>query len=271
MKTWHSALSFHISGPRWFEAESSEKLQHSAHRKQITVRLIDAHRASFAPKLKDMASDFEPTNSQPPRKRASDALRHQTADTLAAAFAEGQLSTAEFDERTADAWRATFTDELEPLVADLSPVARHEAVSSQSEHSDALSYLTDQPGGSSLSLAIMGGTEKTGDWHIASTHMSFAVMGGNSLDLRQARLSARDTVIDAFAVMGGIEIIVPEDVRVIDDGIGIMGGFGISNHRSCTLTQKNVPADAPVVRIRGFALMGAVDIIRAARNANVDA
>lgn len=216
-----------------------------------------------------MANDLEPTSSQPPRKRASDALRQQTADTLAAAFADGQLSTTEFDERTSQAWHATFSDELALLTADLSPVARHEAASVQRTHSNAIAYVTDQPGGSGFSLAIMGGTEKRGDWHVAPAHSSLAVMGGNELDLREARLSSSETVINAFAVMGGIDIIVPEDVRVIDDGIGIMGGFGISNHRSCTMSQKDLPSDAPVIRIRGFALMGGVDILRAARDARL--
>lgn len=219
-----------------------------------------------------MANEFETTSSQPPRKRASDSLRKHTADTLAAAFADGQLSTTEFDERTAEAWKSTFADELEPLTADLSPVTRRvsdPAPLTPPPRSDALAYLTDQPGGSSFSLSFMGGTDKTGDWHVAPTHSSFSVMGGNGLDLREARLSAPETVINAFAVMGGIEIIVPEDVRVIDDGIGLMGGFGMSNHHSCTMSQRDLPADAPLIRIRGFALMGGVDILRAARGAQL--
>ena len=62
---------------------------------------------------------------------------------------------------------------------------------------------------------------------------------------------------------------MPEDVRVIDDGIGIMGGFGKEDHTSCTVSVADLPADAPVVRVRGFARMGGVGIIRAARGARV--
>lgn len=125
------------------------------------------------------------------------------------------------------------------------------------------------PGGSSFSFSIMGGAEKKGDWHIAPAHTSITVMGGNELDLRHATLSSQETVINAVSVMGGIEIIVPDNVRVIDDGVGLMGGFGIEDDPSCTTRQEALPADAPVIRVRGLALMGGVSIVRAARGANL--
>ena len=101
-------------------------------------------------------------------------------------------------------------------------------------------------------------------------HTSVALMGGNSLDLREARFAAQETVINALALMGGIEIIVPDDVRVVDDGVGIMGGFGVEDHESCTVSVAELPADVPVVRVRGLALMGGVGIVRAARGAHVE-
>ncbi|QYH20294.1 hypothetical protein JKI95_05130 [Corynebacterium aquatimens] len=119
--------------------------------------------------------------------------------------------------------------------------------------------IVDQPGGSTSSFSIMGGTEKAGSWHIAPNHTSITVMGGNSLDLRNAYLSSHETVINAFAVMGGIEIIVPPGVRVIDEGVGIMGGFGFSSKAN----EEPLPPNAPVIRVRGVALMGGVEIRRA--------
>ena len=90
---------------------------------------------------------------------------------------------------------------------------------------------------------------------------------------KRASDAERDTAAkhlqNAVAIMGGIDIIVPDDVRVIDDGIGIMGGFGIEDHPSCTVPVAQLPADAPVIRVRGLALMGGVGITRAARGARV--
>ena len=55
--------------------------------------------------------------------------------------------------------------------------------------------------------------------------------------------------------MGGIDIVVPDDVTVIVNGIGFMGSFE-DNARV-----QGTPG-GPVVRINGLALMGGVDVHR---------
>lgn len=200
----------------------------------------------------------------PPRKRASNTERDTAAKHLQDAFADGQLSMSEFDERSRAVYAATYADELLALVEDLSPVVRTNRGVTPSH-----AMVTSDGGGSAFSLCVMGGSERTGQWLVAPTHTSITLMGGNALDLREARLAASETTIYALAIMGGIDIIVPEDVRVVDDGVGIMGGFGIEDHPSCTVSVAQLPADAPVIRVRGLALMGGVGITRAARGARV--
>lgn len=203
-------------------------------------------------------------NPTPPRKRASDAERDTAAKHLQDAFADGQISMAEFDERSRALYAATYADELPGLVEDLSPVKRPDREASPSH-----TLVTGESGGSAFTLSVMGGSERTGQWLMAPTHTSLTLMGGNALDLREARFAAHETTVNAVAIMGGIDIIVPDDVRVIDDGIGIMGGFGIEDHPSCTVPVAQLPADAPVIRVRGLALMGGVGITCAARGARV--
>jgi hypothetical protein len=53
--------------------------------------------------------------------------------------------------------------------------------------------------------------------------------------------------------MGGVEIIVPDDIDVETEGTGIMGGFEHFAHTSDD-------PDAPLLRITGFAIMGGVEI-----------
>lgn len=209
------------------------------------------------------------------RIRASDGDRERAVTALNQAFSQGQLDYAEFDERTRRIWATKYQDELlEPLV-DLFP----DPLQVFSEHTPAVRpenapqshpshwQVTGEPGGDSFSFAVMGGSERTGDWLCAPTHTSLAVMGGTEVDLREARLGARETVINAFAIMGGIEIIVPEDVYIVSDGVGIMGGFGVSDDNSVTLRREDIPAGAPVIRVRGAALMGGVGVTRKARGA----
>ena len=55
--------------------------------------------------------------------------------------------------------------------------------------------------------------------------------------------------------MGGIDIVVPDDITVIVSGIGFMGAFEDTAH-------VQGPPGAPVVRINGVALMGGVEVHR---------
>ena len=206
----------------------------------------------------------------PPRKRVSDSERDKVAKHLQDAFADGQISLTEFDDRSRALYAATYADELPALVEDLSPVERPDHPTPATASASSCAVVTGESDGSAFSLSLMGGAERTGQWLVAPLHTSVTLMGGNSLDLREARFTAQETVINALALMGGIDIIVPDDVRVIDNGVGIMGGFGIEDHPSCTSSGTELPADAPVVRVRGLALMGGVGIIRAARGARVE-
>ena len=100
----------------------------------------------------------------------------------------------------------------------------------------------------------MSGVLRKGNWTVPPRMRAIACMGGISLDLREANLSAPVTDIYVFAMMGGVEIIVPPDVRLESDGFAIMGGFE---------DQLKEPASrnptAPLIRVHGLAIMGGVE------------
>lgn len=230
---------------------------------------------------------------EPPRKLAADDDRRRVTDELSAAVGRGQLQFDEFEQRTAQAWASRYRDELIPLIADIHdspdavvgvaatppqpmdtsrPVsfAGHEVnpasaagppANARAAVEQVRSRITGQKDGSELSFSMMGGASRKGDWLVASTHTSITVMGGNGVDLREARFESGEIRIYAFAVMGGIDIIVPEGVRVVSDGIGIMGGFDTSVHKHATVRPSELPADAPVVRVSGLAIMGGVTVV----------
>jgi hypothetical protein len=58
--------------------------------------------------------------------------------------------------------------------------------------------------------------------------------------------------------MGGADIKVNPHTHVIMEGTGIMGAFSGPSDK----TPPELDANSPVVRIRGFALMGGVDVSR---------
>jgi hypothetical protein len=102
-------------------------------------------------------------------------------------------------------------------------------------------------------VAVLGGSSRKGSWEPPARLRVLALMGGVELDFREANLLEGETVVDVLAVMGGVTIVVPPDVDVETSGTGFLGGFGgVSNHAKET--------NAPLLRIRGLAVMGSVDV-----------
>jgi Domain of unknown function (DUF1707)/Cell wall-active antibiotics response 4TMS YvqF len=184
--------------------------------------------------------------------RASDAERNQAIDRLRAAYVEGRLDQEEFDERSSSALKARTIGQLERLFDDL-PASYHQGAQVYHPHT-GVPVVRPGPGGNRLSIAIMSGVDRKGPWRVPPDSTAFALMGGVQLDLRGAILSAQVTTITAVAIMGGIEIIVPPGLRVESSGFGFMGGW--DNRARNDL----LGPDSPVLRVRGVAFMGGVDI-----------
>jgi len=104
------------------------------------------------------------------------------------------------------------------------------------------------------SVAIMGGCDRRGRWRPAARSVALAIMGGVGIDLRDATIEHDEIVITAFAVMGGIDVIVPEGVEVQLGGFAIMGG---NDHVAGSAP---VRPGTPVVHVRAYSLMGGVDV-----------
>lgn len=78
-----------------------------------------------------------------------------------------------------------------------------------------------------------------------------AIFGAVKLDLREAKLE-KETVIGAWAIFGGIEILVPDDCIVKVKGTPIFGG--ISNER------KNNEDAKKTIYIEAYTIFGGLDI-----------
>jgi hypothetical protein len=203
-------------------------------------------------------------------------FRHRTLRELEYQLRVGRLPREEYLRRTTLARRAVSPGDLRPLIEDLAgapgpgdgatptaapapatppapaapPAPSVPAVSRRDDHRGADARRRED---ADLVLAIMSGTRRSGVWRPRETLHAVSVMGGVQLDLRDAILRDGTTRVHAFALMGGITIIVPPHVRVTVRGVGVMGSFG--------RTPRTTPdADAPHVRIDGLAVMGGVDV-----------
>jgi hypothetical protein len=97
-------------------------------------------------------------------------------------------------------------------------------------------------------------------WHPEPLIQIVTVLGGAELDFREAVLPGSEVVLHATSVLGGIEIVVPPEMRVIDNGIAILGGREVTGQSA-----ESVAEGAPVLRIEGTCVLGGMEVKRKAR------
>ncbi|WP_298178354.1 DUF1707 domain-containing protein [Saccharomonospora sp.] len=205
----------------------------------------------------------QPSPRDPKRLRASDADRERVAQILHKAMGEGRITLDELTERLDQVYSAKTLGELEPVVADLpTDETALPTVASTSTSSLPDRRIGGTPG-STTSIAVMSGAERKGAWVLPRQHSSFAFWGGVEIDLRHAHFAEQYSTITAVAIMGGIEVIVPDDITAEVTGVGIMGAFETKNKKGASPT---APPGAPVVKVTGLAFWGGVEVKRVPRS-----
>src|ERR1700750_1184650 len=140
-----------------------------------------------------------------PDLRISDIDRDQAAEVLREAHAQGRITVDELDERLTSVYNAKTFADLVPVTRDL-PATQGAAPAA----TPASRRMGGGPG-FKLSLAIVGGASRDGQWVVPPEYTAVATLGGIKLDMRDASFAEAETVIKAVAVMAGREITVPED------------------------------------------------------------
>jgi Domain of unknown function (DUF1707) len=190
----------------------------------------------------------------PSQLRISDSDRHRVAEVLREAAGEGRIDFEELAERLEATYAARTYADLVPITLDLPA-----QTAAQLPVQPSASTPQVVPGAAEEKhLAILSGVERKGMWVVPQHLTVSCFMGGADLDLRSAQFAAREVVITINAVMGGADIKVNPQTHVIMEGTGILGAFSGPSDS----TAPEVDASSPVVRIRGFALMGGVDVSR---------
>lgn len=185
---------------------------------------------------------LEPQDPRQPTVRISDDDRQRMVEVLRSHCTDGRLTLDEFSDRVGLAFEAKTRADLELVIADLpaatAPVAR---VSEGSRR---------KPVGSAV--AILSGHRQTGVWRPNETIGAFAMMGSVDLDLRHAEIEHPVIQINATAIMGSIEVIVPDGVDVELTGFNLMGS------KESRVDDGPRRPGAPLIRVNAFALMGSV-------------
>ena len=187
------------------------------------------------------------------RLRASDADRDRAASVVNNAMAEGRLTAEEHSDRLDAIYSAKTQADIAPLLEDLP------ARSADLTPATTGAALTPARRGGRI-VAVFAGASRKGSWHAEPVMDVITVFGGADLDFRDAVLPGKEVTIKAICVMGGLDIIVPPEMRVINSTVAILGGVDVSGDSAESLLP-----DAPVLHITGTCVMGGVDVKRKAR------
>jgi len=183
-----------------------------------------------------------------PEIRASDAEREYVVDILRAHCSEGRIDLDEFSERINRVYAARTIGELNDICADLPVPATPSEVAVATAESRTRKAVK-------WTIGILSGPVRKGRWRIEGETNALAIMGGVNLDLRDAEIAGDEIVIHATAIMGGVDIIVPEGVEVHISGIPFMGGCDDKTNQDAPI----LPG-TPIIRVKYFAMMGGVTI-----------
>ena len=203
----------------------------------------------------------------PPRPAGSSRLppteeeRERVASFLSARFADDALSLDAFEERVAAVYRVSTIAELNALTADLAPAAP----AASGSLAPRRTAMADRWPEHDRRFAILANLEHH-SMAVAPRHLALsAVLGNVEIDLRDAKFGAGTTEIHVDALLGHIAVTLPAGTRVEQQASGILGSI------ECPPSPwSRARRDAPLVRLTGRALLGAVEIRYAEPTAGVD-
>lgn len=107
--------------------------------------------------------------------------------------------------------------------------------------------MTNSPRATTVNL--MGGLRHRGS--IDRLLRVFSLIGG--LNLEVTEVPPEGAEILKVSLIGGVSLVVPPDVRVEVSGFTLLGGKDVER-------RPDLPAGAPVVRVRAFGLVGGVRV-----------
>lgn len=184
-----------------------------------------------------------------PAHRISSDQREAAIARLSDAFARDLLTIEEFERRADDVYRAETTTALAVLTQDLpEPTADAETGTAVIPHERVGARVS----------AFLSSVERGGPLEIPRELRIRARLGHVLLDLRDARLQPGVTEIDVRALMGNVEILLPDSVAVEHGGRAILGNFSTRGGRGST-GEGGEGSVARTVRIAGRAILSNVE------------
>lgn len=176
--------------------------------------------------------------------------REQAVGRLTAAFAADAIPVDEFEHRVAEVYQAKTLQALRRITDDLPEVP---AGSSLPTPVDRPTEVARRP--AQQIASVLSSIERQVHGPAPESLDVRAVAGSVELDLRRAEFPPGVTEIRVDAIMGNIEIELPEYVQVEHEGRAFLANFSVKGR-----TRRRGDGPVPVVRITGRSIFANVEV-----------
>jgi class 3 adenylate cyclase len=171
--------------------------------------------------------------------RVADADRESAVAALREHTVTGRLTLEEFSERVDEAFGARTAGELERVAREL-PAPEQPARKGRAAR---------------LTVSVFAHVIRRGALRLRRFAFAMSVLGDVDLDLRGVRLETPTSTLAVFALLGNVDVYVPEGVDVDVSGLSIGGHWR-------DMGRIREVAGGPQLRVRIFTLLGSADIWR---------
>ena len=185
-------------------------------------------------------------------------IRGRAIEVLMEHFANDVMDLEEFEELLDAANGCSTAGELHELLSELPPLESSKPATNMipARGGEPVVVNADRVRDHGFMISVLGGANRAGRWIPARKTLVLGVLGGLSLDFREALLGPGMTDLNVLTILGGVEIIVPPEMAVDVDGIALCGGF---DHETDAPLRSN--PDFPTLRVRGLAVLGGVNVV----------
>ncbi len=180
-------------------------------------------------------------------------LRNATIDQLVMNYGHEKISMEAFDRRLEQALDAKEHSQLLALTEDLELDVDQDYLDKKQATFGTEFSQNDEGHDVDHMVNILSGNKRQGQWTVAKEIRVLNILGGDEIDLTEAIFTSPVTQIKVRCILGGINIFVPEGIRVKTKMFNILGGFDdyapSSNSPNC-----------PTVIIEGLVFLGGIKI-----------
>jgi len=189
--------------------------------------------------------------------------KNSAIDTLTDRFARNDIPMDEYERLVADVNRAQDFRELaviEDIVSGAAgpapQSAPYRAAASPAGRVDPDSPFIGEENVQS-SYAVLSERRLTGEWLRKPNAAVLSFLGSHVVDMRGMELPPGPTTLEAFALLGSVEIVVPQELAVRMEAVPVAGEVRIGK-----AVETRERAGEPVLVITGNAILGSIEVKR---------